>query len=72
MYVVVGTLNLWNLFCVLIAKLPYTCTGCQLVGKLFEAHKQVLNKSTSLIALKFGYEVLLEMATECFKVLRIV
>ncbi len=52
-----------NLFCVLLAKLPFT--GCQLVGNLFEAHKQVLNKSTRLIALKFSYEVLLEMATEC-------
>ncbi len=62
MYVIVGSLALGNLLCVLVGKLP--STGCQLVGNLFEARKQVLNKSTGLIALKFGYEVLFEMATE--------
>ena len=35
-----------------------------LVGNLYQARKQVSNKSTRLIVLKFGYEVLFEMATE--------
>ena len=39
-----------------------------LVGNLYHAHKQVLNKCTQLNVLKFGYEVLFEMAMEllCF------
>ena len=35
-----------------------------LVGNLYQACKQVTNKGTGLIALKYGYEVLFEMAME--------
>ena len=35
-----------------------------LVGNLYQVRKQVSNKSTGLIVLKFGYEVLFEMTTE--------
>jgi hypothetical protein len=64
MYVIVGSLNLWPwpICSVFIANLP--STGCQLVGNPFEVHKQVSKKITRLIAVKFGYEVLLEMDTE--------
>ncbi len=45
-----------------VAKLP--STGCQFGRHVFQARKQVSNKNTGLIALKFGDDVLFEMATE--------